>query len=109
VLIIQHPQGVSAMHYWGEHMQGREGKTHLDALDAPRPPLPGQRHLIVFSQYADKRLKNRFSKDTFFAGTWADVIAQIENRHRGQVRVAVYPYAAIQHPETRLDGPDGRA
>jgi nickel-dependent lactate racemase len=109
VLIIQHPQGVSAMHYWGEHMQGREGKTHWDTLDAPMPPLPGERHLIVFSQYADRRLKNKFPKDTFFARTWADVITEVGSRHRGKVRVAVYPYSAIQHPETRLDEPDARA
>jgi nickel-dependent lactate racemase len=106
VLIIQHPQGISAMHYWGEHMQGQEGKSHLDVLGAAKTPLPGGRRLIVFSQYADKRLRTRFPEGTFFAHAWFEVIGQIRSRHEGKIRVAVYPYAAIQHPQSRLDGPD---
>ena len=105
VLIIQHPQGISAMHYWGEHMQGQEGKSHLDVLGAAKTPLPGGRRLIVFSQYADKRLRTRFPEGTFFAHAWFEVIGQIRSRHEGKIRVAVYPYAAIQHPQSLLDGP----
>ena len=106
VLIIQHPQGISAMHYWGEHMQGQEGKSHLDVLGAAKTPLPGGRRLIVFSQYADKRLRARFPEGAFFTHAWFEVIGQIRSRHEGKIRVAVYPYAAIQHPQSRLDGPD---
>ncbi len=109
VLIIQHPQGVSAMHYFEQHMAGQHGKTHLDTLEESKAPLPGNRHLIVFSQYTDKRQRTRFPGDTVFARTWADVIGQIQARHKGTVRVAVYPYAAIQHTETRLDEPDEAA
>jgi nickel-dependent lactate racemase len=106
VLIIQHPQGISAMHYWGEHLQGQEGKSHLDALGATKTPLPGGRRLIVFSQYTDKRLRARFPEGTLFARTWFEVIEQIKSRHEGKISVAVYPYAAIQHTQSRLDGPD---
>ena len=106
VLIIQHPQGISAMHYWGEHMQGQEGRSHLDVLGAAKTSLPGGRRLIVFSQYTDKRLRARFPDGTFFTRNWFEVIEQIKSRHEGTIRVAVYPYAAIQHTQSRLDGPD---
>jgi lactate racemase len=106
VLIIQHPQGISAMHYWGEHMQGQEGRSQLDVLGAAKSPLPDGRRLIVFSQYTDKRLRTRFPEGTSFTRNWVEVIEQIRSRHEGKIRVAVYPYAAIQHTQSRLDGPD---
>jgi nickel-dependent lactate racemase len=106
VLIIQHPQGISAMHYWGEHMQGQAGGSHFDVLGAAKTPLPGGRRLIVFSQYSDKRLRARFPDGTFFTRNWFEVIEQIKSHHESKIRVAVYPYAAIQHAQSRLDGPD---
>lgn len=30
---------------------------------------------------------------------------QLQARHKGDARVAIYPYAAIQHMETKLDEP----
>ncbi|MFZ4855580.1 MAG: lactate racemase domain-containing protein [Desulfuromonadaceae bacterium] len=109
VLIIQHPQGVSAMHYFEQHREGQGGRTQLDQLGEVKPPLPGDRQLIVFSQYADKRLAARFPTDTVFTDRWDEVIARIQARHQGRLRVAVYPYAAIQHRETKLDEPSGAA
>jgi hypothetical protein len=93
------------MHYFQEHIEGQDDKTYLNTLDKHKAPLPGNRLLIVFSQYTDKRQRNRFPADTIFSQNWADVIKLMQNRHVGNVRVAVYPYAAIQHTETRLDEP----
>jgi hypothetical protein len=87
-------------------MQGQEGRSHLDVLGAAKTSLPGGRRLIVFSQYTDKRLRARFPDGTFFTRNWFEVIEQIKSRHEGTIRVAVYPYAAIQHTQSRLDGPD---
>jgi nickel-dependent lactate racemase len=103
VLIVQHPQGLSAMHYWEQHMEGLGGKTYLDTLATPRPPLPGDAKLIVYSQYIDKRQMNKFPAGTAFALTWAEVIQQLQARHKRDSDVAVYPYAALQHEETELD------
>jgi nickel-dependent lactate racemase len=104
VLVVQHPQGLSAMHYWEQHMEGQGGKTYLDTLVTPRPSLPGDVKLIVYSQYIDKRQMIKFPNGTAFALTWPDVVRQLQLRHKGDSRVAVYPYAAIQHEETKLDG-----
>jgi hypothetical protein len=41
-----------------------------------------------------------------FAATWAEMIKQLQARHKGDARVAIYPYAAIQHMETKLDEPE---
>jgi hypothetical protein len=69
----------------------------------PREPLPGNVQLIVYSQYMDKRQMVKFPAKTSFAATWADVVQQLQTRHKGDTRVAIYPYAALQHPESKLD------
>jgi hypothetical protein len=51
----------------------------------------------------DKRQMLKFPSNTVFASTWADMITQLQARHKGDARVAIYPYAAIQHMETKLD------
>jgi hypothetical protein len=37
------------------------------------------------------------------ARTWDEVVAQLRARHKGEARVAVYPYCAMQHIEAGLD------
>jgi hypothetical protein len=109
LLILQHPQGLSAMHYLEAHQSGKNGRTYLDAIAVPRQPLPGNVQVIVYSQYMDKRQLLKFPANTVVASTWEDAIKQLQARHKGDARVAVYPYAAIQHMETRLDEPDAQA
>jgi hypothetical protein len=46
---------------------------------------------------------NEYPRGTRFCERWADVLEALRARHHGDVRVAVYPYAAIQHPELALD------
>jgi hypothetical protein len=44
-----------------------------------------------------------FPPGAMLARTWDQVVAQLRARHKGDARVAVYPYCAIQHVETGLD------
>jgi predicted dithiol-disulfide oxidoreductase (DUF899 family) len=93
------------MHYWEARRAGMNGRTYLDTVAAPREPFPGNTQLIVYSQYMDKRQMLKFPSNAVFASTWADMITQLQARHKGDARVAIYPYAAIQHMETKLDEP----
>ena len=105
LLILQHPQGLSAMHYWEARRAGIGGKTYLDAVAMPRQPLKGNTQVIVYSQYMDKRQMLKFPANTIALSTWEDVVKQLQARYKGDARVAVYPYAAIQHMESKLDEP----
>ena len=44
------------------------------------------------------------STGTFFCDQWEDVIARLRELHPGDAKVAVYPYAGMQHQEIELDG-----
>ena len=68
---------------------------------------PKQAQLIVYSQYMDRQQMNKFGPGTLFARTWDEVAALLQSRHKGDARVAVYPYCSIQHPEFDLDEPQG--
>jgi hypothetical protein len=105
VLVLQHPQGLSAWHYLGEHQRYKGGHTYFDALAAPPAPLPGHVQLIVYSQYLDKQQMVKYPRNTQFAFTWDEVIRQLQARHKGDARVAVYPCGPIQHSQTQLDEP----
>jgi hypothetical protein len=60
--------------------------------------------LIVYSQYTDRTQKNAGPRDTYFCDRWADVIKILQDRHKGDPTVAVYPYAGMQQQEIELDG-----
>jgi hypothetical protein len=67
-------------------------------------PVPKARQIIIFSQYLQKRDMNKFpAKYVQFAKTWDQVLELLRKNHRGTTTVAVYPYAAIQHPPVDLD------
>jgi nickel-dependent lactate racemase len=105
VLVIQHPQGLSAWHFLNERNSGAGGKTYwqkMAAAKASSGPRGGQ--LIVYSQYLEKQQMDKFPRGTQFAWNWDEVTNLLLARHKGDARVAVYPYAAIQHTETDLDG-----
>jgi nickel-dependent lactate racemase len=105
VLVMQHPQGLSAWHFLDQRTDGRNGRTYLDILANPRRPMQADNQLIVYSQYIDKQEMNKFPRNTLFAYTWDEVLRQLQARHKGDASVAVYPYAAIQHSQTELDEP----
>ena len=60
--------------------------------------------MIVYSQYLTRNLKNNYRTGTFFFDKWQDVIAKLRELHPGDPKVAVYPYAGMQHQEIELDG-----
>jgi hypothetical protein len=94
VLIVQHPLAQDPVHYLSARLAHRR-------LSSSNPK--GYR-LIVYSQYASRTMMNTFPRETQFCDRWADVVESLRARHPGDVRVAVYPYAAIQHQEIALDG-----
>jgi lactate racemase len=104
VLIAQHPLGLDPVHYLNNRLAGRSGATQFD-LTARRvnaAPQPG--NMIVYSQYLSRNMKNYYRKGTFFCDKWSDVIAKLKELHPGDPKVAVYPYAGMQHQEIELDG-----
>lgn len=105
VLILQNPQGLSAWHFLGERHRGKNNHTYFELLAAPPQPLPAGVQLIVYSQYLDKQQMVKYPRNTLFAFTWDEVIRQLQARHKGDARVAVYPCGAIQHSQTQLDDP----
>jgi nickel-dependent lactate racemase len=113
VLIIQHPLGIDPVHYLNNRLAGRSGATQFDMM---RPRVPGGRggggrgpqkkvNLIVYSQYLTRNMRNSNQRGpTTFCEKWEDVIAKLKELHSGDPKVAVYPYAGMQHQEIELDG-----
>lgn len=96
VLIVQHPQMMSAWHYL--YSPGYEGgRNYWEPRRRAGPPAGPL--LIVYSQYLQKRQTNDFPPGTVFASAWDDVIKTLLDRHKNDASVAVYPYGCIQHEE----------
>ena len=105
VLVIQHPLGWDPVHYLNNKIAGLRGQTYWDLhRHAPRPGPKGS-HMIVYSQYMSRNIMDNYGSDADFCTTWADVVKILRERHKGSdVKVAVYPYAGMQHQEIELDG-----
>lgn len=106
VLVVQHPLALDPIHYLNNRLAGLRGASYFD-LTARRLKSPSPRHsrLIVYSQYTDRMQRNNYSSDTKFCDKWADVVALLQEWHKGDsVKVAVYPYGGMQHEEIELDG-----
>ena len=103
VLVMQHPMMMSGRNFWNESVTFRGGRSYWD-VQATRPKT-STHGLIVYSQYMDKRTMDTpaFPVGTTFAQTWDQVTAQLRERHKGDARVAVYPYGPLQHLEEPLD------
>lgn len=103
VLITQNPQGQESWHYarerWTYDARPFYETTHPSKWDVKQA---GQ--FIVYSAYLQTRDKIKFPARTVFTRTWADTVAAIQKAHRREASVALYPYAAIQHPPGELDG-----
>ena len=86
-------------------MAGRGGVTYWDLAKRRQDArFARNSHLIVYSQYADRTLMNNYPRGTEFCDKWPDVIKALRERHKGDPRVAVYPYGGMQHQEIELDG-----
>ena len=101
VLILQHPDGLMGYHYlFPPTMKGGDPLAILTPSSGKKQRF----QLIVYSQYAQRREFSSFTPGTKFAHTWEDVVSILQSRHKGDSRVAIYPYATLQHAETDLDG-----
>jgi len=106
VLIVQHPLTLDPIHFLNNRTAFRTGASYYE-MTAKRlaAALPRNTGLIVYSQYLNRTFMNNYSHATHFASKWEDVIRILRERHKGaSVRVAVYPYGGMQHPEIELDG-----
>ena len=106
VLIVQHPLTLDPIHFLNNRTMSRMGADHYEMtrkrVQAQLPPNTG---LIVYSQYMDRNLMNSYSTGTRFVTQWDDAVKILKERHKGNsIRVAVYPYAGMQHQEIELDG-----
>jgi nickel-dependent lactate racemase len=102
VLIAQHPDAMSTFHYLGERWS-YDGHPYWELMESDANPVRQAAQLIVFSQYMQKRDVNRISaKHVRLAQSWDEVLQLLERHHRTEARVAIYPYAAIQHAEIDL-------
>jgi len=102
VIIAQHPDAMSTMHYLNErryhggHWYWENSEDDLNTVDQAA-------QIIIFSQYMQKRDMDKFSsKKVRLARSWDEVMNLLQKQHRTDARVAVYPYAGIQHPEVDL-------
>ncbi len=105
VLIIQNPLGIEPVHWLNSRVMGKGGSTYFDMLEyRAKSRLPRGTGLVVYSQYATREMINNYPPATRFASKWDDVIQILRERHKGQPRVVVYPYAGVQEQELSLDG-----
>ena len=100
VLIAQHPDAISTMHYLKEFLPRRPHWEHVESLGKP---VQQASQLIVFSQYMQKRDVDLISaKHLRLVRSWDDAMALCRKQHGSSARVAVYPYAGLQHPDVPL-------
>ena len=72
-------------------------------MEAGGNPVRQAAQIIVLSQYMQKRDVDRISaKHVELVRSWDDVLALLEKHHRTEARVAIYPYATMQHQEVEL-------
>ena len=102
VIIAQHPDAMSTMHYLNERRY-HGGHWYWENLFDDHNTVPQAAQIIIFSQYMQKRDVDQFSsKNVRLVRSWDEVMKLLEKQHRTSARVAVYPYATIQHPEVDL-------
>lgn len=95
ILICNAPQG-QVIHYllgcWGRTLEGSLGKVKFSIP-------PHINHLIVYTEYPDIPSLGHFepSEKVLMMTRWDDVLRTLEDLHKGDVTVAVYPNADIQY------------
>jgi len=106
VVINQNPMGEFAWHYLDE-ARFNKGQSYFAQRAARRRRFPQARQVLLYSQYLQQReLDNpHFPPEAVGLRAWSDVIDRLRREHKGDVKVAVYPYAGIQHGIAVLDLP----
>ena len=102
VIIAQHPDAMSTMHYENERRY-HGGHWYQENWEDDRNTVDQAAQIILFSQYMQKRDVDKFSaKNLRLVRTWDEVMTLLQKQHRTDARVALYPYANMQHPEVDL-------
>jgi nickel-dependent lactate racemase len=102
VLIAQHPDAMSTIHFLNER-RGYRGHPYWELMEEDENPVKQAAQIIVMSQYMQKRDVDRISaKHVKLVRSWDDVLALLKEQHRTDARVAIYPYATMQHHEVEL-------
>ncbi len=104
VVINQNPMGEFVWHYQDEAYMNK-GKSFFQQRADRRPRYRQARQVLLYSQYLQKReLDNfMFPPESIGCWSWQDVLERLKREHKGDVTVAVYPYAGIQHGIATLD------
>ncbi|MEK7404401.1 MAG: lactate racemase domain-containing protein [Acidobacteriota bacterium] len=107
VVINQNPMGEFVWHYLDEAGFNRGG-SYFAQRDARKRRFPQARKVLLYSQYLQQReLDNPyFPPETTGLRSWSDVVDRLQREHKGDVEVAIYPYAGIQHGPAVLDLPE---
>jgi nickel-dependent lactate racemase len=103
VLIIQNPQGLQSWHYASERWY-YDPRPFYETEHPSTWQVKQAGQFIVYSSYLQMRDRVKFPAGTVFPRTWADTVAAIQKAQRDAARVALYPYAGIQHLMADLDG-----
>jgi nickel-dependent lactate racemase len=107
VVINQNPMGEFAWHYLDE-AQFNQGGSYFAQRASRKRRFPQARQVLLYSQYLQTRELDHpaFPPEAVGLRSWSEVLERLKHEHRGEVEVAVYPYAGIQHGIARLDLPD---
>lgn len=107
VVINQNPMGEFVWHYLDE-AQFNRGGSYFSQRAARRKRYPRARQVLLYSQYLQQReLDNPyFPPEAVGVRSWTEVLERLKREHKGDVKVAVYPYAGMQHGPAVLDLPD---
>jgi hypothetical protein len=109
VVINQNPMGEYVWHYLDEEQFNR-GKSYFAQRAERKRRYPQAGQVLLYSQYLQARELDHpaFPPETVGLRSWVNVIERLQREHKGDVRVAVYPYAGIQHGIAKLDLPESR-
>jgi nickel-dependent lactate racemase len=112
VVVNAYPKGSQLHEHFGWGARGlREGGSIVVIFEqraARGKRFPQARQVLLYSQYLQQReLDNPyFPPEAVGIRSWTDVVERLKREHKGDVKVAVYPYAGMQHGIAALDLPD---
>jgi nickel-dependent lactate racemase len=109
VIINQNPMGEFVWHYDDQRVSFENGGPNwFKARDARRKSFRNVGQLLLYSQYVQAREINDplIPAEAVGVREWAGVLDRLKAAHKGDVEVAVYPCAGIQHEVATHDIPD---
>jgi len=111
VVINQNPMGEFVWHYLDEAKFNRQPASYFAHRSARKRRYPNASQVLLYSQYLQRRELDHpyFPPEAQGLRDWNEVVARLQRQHKGDVKVAVYPYVGIQHGPAILDIPDDLA